>query len=130
MEDKIPTETTTETPVPTIELGGRVWFLKITHRVLERFSAITRCSLQDFSVLVQRYDMMMLLLWLMMAESCPSLTREGLNGWLNALPLHECIKTVGDAVAAALQNSFPQTEETTDEEFDEAKPGNPTDADI
>ena len=130
MKDKILTETPTEPPVPTIELGGRVWFLKITHRVLERFSAITRCSLQDLATLVQRYDMMVLLLWLMMAETRPSLTREGLNGWLNDLPLQECVKTVGDAVTAALQYSFPQAEEAADEETDEAEPKNPTEEDI
>jgi len=125
---------TTEKPVPTIELGGRFWFLKVTHRVMERFSAISKCRLADFDVVIERYDMMVLLLWLMMCESRADLTREGLTGWLNAMTPGEAIQMVSDAVAAAVGYSFP--EPADDEEGDEAVetkeagPRDPTAADI
>ena len=121
---------TTEKPVPTIELGGRFWFLKVTHRVLERFSAISRCPLQDFDAMLQRYDMMVLLLWLMMCESRPDLKREGLTGWLNAMPPFDAMQLVSNAVAQAVEYSFPKQTEVPAEDADEAEPADPTGADI
>ena len=121
---------TTEKTVPTIELGGRTWFLKVNHRVLERFSAITKSPLQSFDVMVQRYDMMVLLLWLMMCETRPDLTRGGLNAWLNAMPVYDAMNLVSNAVAKAMEYSFPKPAEAPAEDADEAERGNPTDADI
>ena len=121
---------TTEPVAPSIELGGRVWMLKVTHRVLERFSAITKAPLQQFDVMVQRYDMMVLLLWCMMCETRPDLTREGLRGWLNDLPIMQAMNLVSDAVAQAIAYSFPEPTEAPAEATDEAKPANPTAADI
>lgn len=121
---------TTEKPVPTIELGGRFWFLKVTHRVLERFSAISRCPLQDFDTMLQRYDMMVLLLWLMMCESRPDLTREGLTGWLNAMPPFDAMQLVSNAVSQAVEYSFPKQAEAQAEDADEAETADPTGADI
>lgn len=121
---------TTEKTVPTIELGGRTWFLKVNHRVLERFSAISRIPLQEFDTTIMRYDMMVLLLWCMMCETRPDLTREGLRGWLNDLPIMQAMNLVSDAVAQAIAYSFPEPTEAPAEATDEAKPANPTAADI
>lgn len=122
---------TTEMPVPTIELGGRIWFLKITHRVMERFSAISRCPLRDFDVMLERYDMMVLLLWLMMCETRPDLTREGLTGWLNVMAPRDAMNLVSDAVSEAVEYSFPsKADESPNEGTDEVEPVDPTDADI
>ena len=121
---------TTEKTVPTIELGGRTWFLKVNHRVLERFSAISRIPLQEFDTTIMRYDMMVLLLWCMMCETRPDLTREGLRGWLNDLPIMQAMNLVSDAVAQAIAYSFPEPTEAPAEATDEAEPANPTAADI
>lgn len=127
MDDK----KTTEKPIPTIELGGRFWFLKVTHRVMERFSAISRCPLRDFDVMLERYDMMVLLLWLMMCETRPDLTREGLTGWLNVMAPRDAMNLVSDAVSDAVAYSFPtKADESPDEGTDEVEPVDPTDADI
>ena len=120
----------TEKTVPIIELGGRTWFLKVNHRVLERFSAISRIPLQEFDTTIMRYDMMVLLLWCMMCETRPDLTREGLRGWLNDLPIMKAMNLVSDAVAQAIAYSFPEPTKTPTEATDEAEPANPTDADI
>jgi hypothetical protein len=120
---------TTEPVAPSIELGGRVWVLKVTHRVLERFSAITKAPLEQFDVMVQRYDMMVLLLWLMMCETRADLTREGLTGWLNGIPVFDAMKLVSDAVAKAVKYSFQTPTEQPPEDADEAEPENPTGAD-
>lgn len=130
MDDK----KTTEKPIPTIELGGRVWFLKINHRVLERFSAISKCSMEAFLNVIERYDMMVLLLWLMMCETRQDLTRGGLTDWLNNMPVFEAVNLVTDAVSKAIEYSFPnsdsETDETPAEDADETEPGNPTNEDI
>lgn len=127
MDDK----KTTEKPIPTIELGGRFWFLKVTHRVMERFSAISRCPLRDFDVMLERYDMMVLLLWLMMCETRPDLTREGLTGWLNVMAPRDAMNLVSDAVSNAVAYAFPsKADESPDEGTDEVEPVDPTDADI
>ena len=117
-----------EKTVPTIELGGRTWLLKVNHRVLERFSAISRCPLSDFDTVIVRYDMMVLLLWLRMCETRQDLTRGGLNDWLNAMPVLDAMNLVSDAVAQAIKYSFPERKEVRD--ADETEPDNPTDADI
>lgn len=120
---------TTEPVAPSIDLGGRVWVLKVTHRVLERFSAITKTPLQQFDAMVQRYDMMVLLLWLMLCETRADLTREGLTGWLNAMPVFDAMNLVSDAVAEAVEYSFPTPTEQPPEDADEAELENPTGAD-
>ena len=120
---------TTEPVAPSVELGGRVWVLKVTHRVLERFSAITKAPLQQFDVMAQRYDLMVLLLWLMMCENRLDLTREGLTGWLNAMPVFDAMNLVSDAVARAVEYSFPRPETAEDEDAYGAEPENPTGAD-
>ena len=121
---------TTEKTVPTIELGGRIWFLKVNHRVLERFSAMARIPLQEFDTVIMRYDMMVLLLWCMMCETRPDLTREGLRGWLNDLPIMQAMNLVSDAVAKAIAYSFPEPAEALTEAADDVEPANPTDVDI
>ena len=99
--------------------------------MMERFSTISRSPLQDFDATLLRYDMMVLLLWLMMCETRQDLTRGGLNDWLNGMPVSDAMELVGNAVSEAVKYSFPEPAETPDKESDETKPdGNPTDVDI
>lgn len=126
MDDK----KTTEKPIPTIELGGRIWFLKVNHRVFERFSAISHCTMENLDAVLMRYDMMVLLLWLMMCETRQDLTRNGLTGWLNELPVRDAVDLVSNAVAEAMAYSFPEPAEVPAAGPDEAEPGDPTAADI
>lgn len=118
---------TAEIAIPTIKLGGRVWYPKVTHRVLERFSAITKCSLQEFDSILLRYDNMALLLWLMLAEERPDLTRDKVDTWLNALTVFDAMELVSKTVAAAVEFSFPKPSELPG---DEATSENPTGEDI
>jgi len=111
----------TERTVPAVELGGRTWFLKITHQVLERFSSISGCGLQDFDKMLQRYDMMTLLLWLMIAENRPDITRPMVRGWLQELPVFEAMQLVTQAVGDAVAYSFPDAAEAAAEAEPEAE---------
>lgn len=118
-----------EPVIPSVNLGGRVWFLKVTHRVLERFSSISKCSLQEFDAALLRYDSMVLLLWLMMVESRPDLTRGKLDEWLNALSVFDAMQKVSKAVADAVEYSFPKPAEIAGS-TDEVDAENPTAGDI
>ena len=100
----------------------------MTHRVLERFSSIARCRLQDFDAEILRYDGMTLLLWLMMADTRPDLTREQLRQWLDAMPVYTAVELVNEAVSSAVEYSFPTPE--PEAAAGEEKPDNPTAGDI
>jgi len=102
--------------IPTIQLGGRIWQMRVGHKVLQKFSALTRVGMDGMGALLNRYDMMVLLLWCILSEQDPKLKRETLDGWLDELSVREwqaTLRQIGDAIAA----SFP------DEEADEAEAG-------
>ena len=114
----------TDPIIPTVTLGGKIWFLKISHGTLERFSAMTKCKLSEFDAAVERYDMQTLLLWLMMTETRPDLTQAQLRGWLNELQPALAVKLVTEAVVDAVSYSFPtpEPEEESTEEDDGEDP--------
>ena len=116
-----------ERTIPAVELGGRTWFLKITHTTLERFSSVAKCSLMDFEDVLQRYDMMVLLLWLMMADGRPDVTREKVRAWLDELPVFNAMQLVAQAVGDAVAYSFPAPSEEAAPAEDEA--ADPTEKD-
>lgn len=113
--------------IPSASLGGQIWFLKVTHTTLERFSSIAKCNLMDFDDVLQRYDMMVLLLWLMMAEKRPDLTRDKVRAWLDELPVFDAMQLVAQAVGDAVAYSFPTPSEDAEPAGDEA--ADPTEKD-
>lgn len=125
MEDKNPKKV-----IPSVQLGGRPWFLKITHQVLERFSSISGCSLQNFDSELQRYDRMTLLLWLMIAEERPEVTRDKVRAWLQELPVGDAMQLVTQAVGDAVAYSFPTPEDNAPSADADEADGDPTDKDI
>lgn len=113
--------------IPSVSLGGQIWFLKVTHTTLERFSSIAKCNLMEFDDVLQRYDMMVLLLWLMMADGRPDVTREKVRAWLDELPVFNAMQLVAQAVGDAVAYSFPAPSEETAPAEDEA--ADPTEKD-
>ena len=118
-----------ENVIPVVSLGGKTWFLRVTHKVLERFSAISRCPLAEFDAALARYDSMVLLLWLMVAENRPDITRNQVEDWLQDLPVMEAIDLVTNAVGDAINYSFPKAKEDREPETEDA-PADPTGAGI
>ena len=61
--------------LPTVQLGGRLWQVRIGHKVLQKFSALTRVGMEQMGAVINRYDMMILLLWCILSEQDPTLKR-------------------------------------------------------
>lgn len=99
-----------EKTIPTVQLGGRLWQIRIGHKVLQKYSSLTRVGMEQMGALINRYDMMILLLWCILSEQDPALKRETLDKWLDELPIREwqrLLRQIGESIAA----SFPEEEE-------------------
>lgn len=99
---------------PTVQLGGRMWPLKLTHRILMLFSSATKLSMDQMQYQIGRYDYMVLLLWLMCQAQDPQLKREKFEGWLDDLGVAGVVDLL-PAVADAFQSAFPSEDEAEDE---------------
>ena len=94
-----------EKQIPTVELGGRLWELRFTHKVMKAFSRATRCSLSDFDRAFDDYDNQVLLIWLMLTAQDPSVTRQQLDDWLDELILEDVFRIGEEAISAALPST-------------------------
>lgn len=106
-----------EVITPTVQLGGRMWPLRMTHRVLMLFSSATRLSMDQLQYQVGRYDYMVLLLWLMCHAEDPQLKKEKFEGWLDDLGIKGVIPLLNQ-VGEAMQAAFPSEEEAEAENAD------------
>ena len=106
-----------EVITPTVQLGGRMWPLRMTHRVLMLFSSATRLSMDQLQYQIGRYDYMVLLLWLMCQAQDPQLKKEKFEGWLDELGVKGVIPLLSQ-VGEAMQAAFPSEEETEAEDAD------------
>ena len=116
-----------ETLTPTIQLGGRMWPLRMTHRILMLFSSATKMSMDQMQYQIGRYDYMVLLLWLMLQAADPQLKRDKFEGWLDDLGVKGVIPLL-NKVGEAMQAAFPSEEDLAETEKDDAgdDAGNPT----
>ena len=117
-----------ETLTPTIQLGGRMWPLRMTHRILMLFSSATKMSMDQMQYQIGRYDYMVLLLWLMLQAADPQLKKDKFEGWLDDLGVKGVIPLL-TKVGEAMQAAFPSEEDLAETEKDDAgdDAGNPTD---
>lgn len=116
-----------ENLTPTVQLGGRMWPLRMTHRVLMLFSSATKLSMDQMQYQIGRYDYMVLLLWLMLQAADPQLKREKFEGWLDDLGVAGVIPLL-EVVGEAMQAAFPSEEDTAETEEDDSgdDAGDPT----
>ncbi|MCR5136100.1 MAG: hypothetical protein K6C12_03245 [Oscillospiraceae bacterium] len=120
-----------ERVIPMVQLGGRMWPMRIGHKVLQKFSAITRVGVDQMGTILGRYDIMMLLLWCIISEQDRSVKREQMDDWIDALPIKEWQKLM-QQVGEGIAQSFPDEEDEEAEEDDAPAPGSgpdPTGAD-
>lgn len=94
--------------------------LRLGHKALKRFSALTGCSMQQLESEASRYDKMALLIYTMLSEDDPELTPEMVDDLIdqaerrreNRLRLKELMV----AVSAAIQASFGDEDAETPED--------------
>lgn len=83
--------------------------LRLGHKALKRFSALTGCSMQQLESEASRYDKMALLIYTMLSEDDPELTPESVDDLIdqaerrreNRLRLKDLIVAVSAAIQAA-----------------------------
>lgn len=84
--------------------------LRLGHKALKRFSALTGCSMQQMQGEVSRYDRMSMLVYVMLSEDDPDLTSEAVDDLIDRAerrrenPLR--VKDLMAAVSAAIQAAF------------------------
>lgn len=103
-----------------IELD-RVYELRLTHKALRRFSARTKLGVSELEDAVERYDILSVLLWAMLADEIPGLTDERLDELIDAaidagrLDIVSLIATVAAAVADGF-GTAPEADATLDDD--------------
>lgn len=100
----------------TVELGGRVYEIKLTHSVLKRISARLHLPMSRIDEMMDRYDFMSVAMEELILRVDPSLGLDEIGEMLDELPIMEIGRLVNDAFVAA----FPHDEEN--EKADGADP--------
>ena len=75
--------------------------LKLGHRALKTFCARTRLGVDELATVLQRYDIMALLIAVMVQTRYPDMTEERIDEILDGLPLEEVIQKASEAVYGA-----------------------------
>lgn len=84
--------------------------LRLGHKALKRFSALTGCSMQQMQDEIQQYDRMALMIYVMLSEDEPDLTPEAVDDLIDRAerrkdkPLR--LKDLVMAVSATIQAAF------------------------
>lgn len=92
-------------PAVVISLGGRIWPLKLGHKVLQQFSAMSKIPMSRLGEALDRYDMITVLLYCMIWVQDHTVTRAQLDDWLDEANVLEIFEKVGEAAAAAFPES-------------------------
>lgn len=103
----------------SLELGGRLWELKLTHKAMKLFTNTTRVPVTRMDEAVARYDYLVYLLFCMLHVQDPRVTTQQLDEWLEEIPLGEIYNKVAEALAAA----FPEPEKEPAAAADNEEPG-------
>lgn len=111
--------------IPSVQLGGRMWQMRIGHKVMQKFSALTRVSMENWEQLFRRYDMSILLLWCIISTQDPTVKREQLDDWIDELSPKEWQRMMTQIIEGIKAN-FPDEETDGEEtEADGAGSGEP-----
>ena len=84
--------------------------LRLGHKALKRFSALTGCSMQQMQDEIQRYDRLAQLVYVMLSEDQPDLTPEGVDDLIDLAERRKVnplrVKDLMVAVSSAIQSAF------------------------
>lgn len=97
--------------------------IRLSHRALKRFSALTKCSVADMEAEIQHYDQLTCLLWVMVTDEQVDrkeeiMTPDELDALLNKskYKISDLMKICSQAIKAAFED------EEAEEESDETDP--------
>ena len=121
----------TEAPqIPTVELGGRFWEMRFSHKAMRRFCSMTKCTMTKFDDALDVYDNYAKLIWCILWAQDSSITLDQVNAWLDELPtMGDVVALVQDCIQAAMKKPEDGGKETpkpaSDDGWDEDEE-NPT----
>lgn len=89
--------------------------LRLGHKALKRFSALTECSMTDLEYEIQYYEKMTLLIWVMVTEEQIAMgeemmSQEQLDALLDKLPLYKVTAAAANAIKAAFEDPDAEKE--------------------
>lgn len=89
--------------------------LRLGHKALKRFSALTECSMTDLEYEIQYYEKMTLLIWVMVTEEQIAMgeemmSQEQLDALLDKLPLYKVTAAAANAIKAAFEDPDAESE--------------------
>lgn len=92
--------------------------LKLGHKALKRFSALTGCSIQEMEREVSHYDKMACLMYVMLAVDAEAhgetLSPDQVDDLLEQVPIYQQLELVGKVVNAAFDPGSEEDEEAHD----------------
>lgn len=88
--------------------------LRLGHKALKRFSALTECSMPEMEKAVQRYDKLSALAYVMLSEDDPTLTPEQVDDLLDMKSIKEVSEACSKAIEAAFADEDAPEDDTTD----------------
>lgn len=96
-------EKKTEHQIPTVELGGRFWEMRFSHKAMRRFCSMTKCRMSTFDDALDSYENHVKLLWCILWAQDEKVTLDQVNEWLDELQtMGEVIDLTQKCIAAAM----------------------------
>lgn len=93
--------------------------IRLSHRAMKRFSALTKCSMEDLEHEIKHYDKLSCLLWVMVTDEQIDrgeelMTPDELDGLLNKskLRITDLMKICSQAIEVAFRDEEAEQEET------------------
>lgn len=84
--------------------------LRLGHKALKRFSALTGCAMSEMEKEIQHYDKMTCLLYVMLSQEDPELTPEKVDDLLDEVPIVKLANACSAAIEAAFKDEEAETE--------------------
>lgn len=88
--------------------------LRLGHKALKRFSALTGCSMTEMETEIQRYDRMSCLLYVMLSEDDPALTPEQADDLMDRCSIQQLTIACSRAIEAAFDGADAPQEDSPD----------------
>lgn len=90
--------------------------LRLGHKALKKFSAMTGCTMERMEDALKDYGKMTSLIYVMLSQEDSTLTPKQTDDLLDRVPLHVIVKKCSQAIAAAFTD--PDSAEAAKEEND------------
>lgn len=87
--------------------------LRLGHKALKRFSAMTGCSMDKMDAALNNYETMSALIYLMLFQEDSTLTPERVDDLLDSVPVGKIVEKCSQAITAAFddpEDPAPQAE--------------------